>query len=114
MKEKYFKVKGKYKDSIVFVKSGNFWNVFYGDAVIVHYITGYKISNNKLGFPSKVLNHVLSKINSLFIDYILVYELDNIKYYEYGSNSYTFYFDKYMDIYKLEKKMKKYILKLLQ
>ena len=58
MKEKYFKVKGKYKDSIVFVKSGNFWNVFYGDAVIVHYITGYKISNNKLGFPSKVLNHV--------------------------------------------------------
>lgn len=114
MKEKYFKVKVKYKDSIVFVKSGSFWNCFYGDALIVHYITGYKISNNKLGFPSKVLNHVLSKINSLFIDYILVYELDNIKYYEYGSNSYTFYFDKYMDIYKLEKKMKKYILKLLQ
>ena len=114
MKEKYFKVKGKYKDSIVFVKSGNFWNVFYGDAVIVHYITGYKISNNKLGFPSKVLNHVLSKINSLSINYILVYELDNIKCYEYLSNSYTFYFDKYMDIYKLEKKAEKYILKLLQ
>lgn len=91
-----------------------FGTVFLGDAVILHYITGYKISNNKLGFSSKVLNQVLSKINSLSINYILVYELDNIKCYEYLSNSYTFYFDKYMDIYKLEKKVEKYILKLLQ
>ena len=110
MKEKYFKVKGKYKDSIVLVKNGNFWNAFYGDVVIVHYITGYKINNYKVGFPSKVL----SKINSLSVSYILVYELEHIKCYEYESNSYTFYFERLMDIYKLEKKMEKCIIKLLQ
>ncbi len=53
MKEKYFRVKGRYKDYIVFVKSGSFWNVFYGDAFIVHYITGYVFKNNKVGFLLK-------------------------------------------------------------
>ena len=53
MKEKYFRVKGKYKDCIVFVKSGSFWNAFYADALIVHFITGYVVKNNKVGFPLK-------------------------------------------------------------
>ena len=95
MKEKYFRVKGKYKESIVFVKSGSFWNSFYGDALIVHYITGYVFKNNKVGFPSCVLNKVLNKIGSLNISYVLVYELDDLIVYEYTSNSYTFYLDEY-------------------
>ena len=68
MKQKYYVVKGRYKDYLVFVKSGNFWNCFYGDALIVHFITGYVFKNNKVGFPFKVLNHVLSKVNSLSIN----------------------------------------------
>ena len=95
MKEKYFKVKGRYKDYIVFVKSGNFWNAFYGDAVILHYLTGYQLNNNKFGFPSKVLNKVLEKVRALNINYILVYELDDIIVHEYTSNSYIFYLDLY-------------------
>ena len=91
MKEKYFKVKGKYKDSIVLVKSGSFWNCFYGDALIVHFITGYVFKNNKVGFPSKVLN----KIGALNISYVIVYELDDIVVHEYTFNSYTFYLDLY-------------------
>ena len=69
-----------------------------------------KICNNKLGFPNKVLNKVLGKISSLNINYILVYELDDLKCYEYSSNSYIFYFRKYMDLYKLERGMQKYIM----
>ena len=73
-----FRVKGKYKDYIIFVKSGIFWNCFYRDVVIIHFITGYKMTNNKVGFPSKVLHKVLhkvlEKILSLNINYILVYE----------------------------------------
>ena len=95
MKEKYFRVKGKYKDSIVFVKSGNFWNCFYGDALIVHFITGYVFKNNKVGFPSRVLNKVLNRIGALNINYVIVYELDDIVVHEYTSNSYTFYLDLY-------------------
>ena len=95
MKNKYFKVKGKYKDSIVFVKSGSFWNSFYGDALIVHYITGYVFKNSMVGFPSRVLNKVLNKIGALNISYVIVYELDDIVVHEYTSNSYTFYLDLY-------------------
>ena len=93
MKSKYFVVKGRYKDSIVFVKSGNFWNVFYKDALIIHCITGYKVSNNKLGFPIKVLGKVLKVVSSLNMSYVLVYELNDIVIYEYPFNSYTFYLD---------------------
>lgn len=114
MKEEYFRVKSKYKDSIIFVKSGNFWNCFFSDAVILHYITNYKICNNKVGFPNKVLNKTLSKVTALFINYVLVYELDNIKCYKYMSNLYTFYFDKYMDIYKIEREFNNCIIKLLK
>ena len=95
MKNKYFKVKGRYKDYIVFVKSGNFWNCFFGDALIVSNITGYNFKNNKVGFPLKVLNKVLCKIAALNISYVLVYELDDIIVHKYVSNSYTFYFDLY-------------------
>ena len=94
MKEKYIRVKGMYKEYLVFVKSGNFWNVFYADAVILHYVTGYKISNHKLGFPLKVLGKVLSQVSKLNISYVLVYELDDLIVHEYTSNSYTFYLDK--------------------
>ena len=95
MKEKYFKVKCKYKDSIVLVKSGSFSNCFYGDALIVHFITGYVFKNNKIGFPSRVLNKVLNRIGALNISYVIVYELDDIIVHEYTSNSYTFYLDLY-------------------
>ena len=103
MKNKYFRIKGKYKDYIILVKSGNFWNCFFGDAVIIHFITGYKIVNNKVGFPSKVLNKVLNKIGTLNINYILVYELDDIIIHEYTSNSYPFYLHEYLSLYKIKK-----------
>ena len=59
------------------------------------FITGYKIVNNKVGFPSRVLNKVLNRIGALNISYVIVYELDDIIVHEYTSNSYTFYLDLY-------------------
>lgn len=96
MKQKYYVVKGRYKDYIVFVKSGNFWNAFYGDALIIHFLTGYSFTNYHVGFPSKVLN----RVRNLNINFILVYELDDIVKYEYPSNSYTFYLQEYMNLFK--------------
>ena len=100
MKQKYFQVKGRYKDYIVLVKSGNFWHAYYGDALIIHFLTGYNFKNYRVGFPSKVLDKVLNKVRVLNINFILVYELDDIVKYEYPSNSYTFYLDEYMSLYK--------------
>ena len=59
------------------------------------FITGYKIVNNKVGFPSRVLNKVLNRIGALNISYVIVYELDDIIVHEYTSNSYTFYLGLY-------------------
>ena len=67
--------------------------MFYKDALIIHGITGYKVSNNKLGFPIKVLGKVLKVVSSLNMSYVLVYELNDIVIYEYPFNSYTFYLD---------------------
>lgn len=100
MKQKYFIVKGRYKDYIIFVKSGNFWNCFYGDALIIHFLTNYTFKNYHVGFPSKVLDKVLNKVRALNINFILVYELDDIVKYEYPSNSYTFYLQEYMNLFK--------------
>ena len=100
MKQKYFQVKGRYKDYIVLVKSGNFWHAYYGDALIIHFLTGYNFKNYRVGFPSKVLDKVLNKVRVLNINFILVYELDDIVKYEYPSNSYTFYLQEYMNLFK--------------
>ena len=100
MKQKYFQVKGRYKDYIVLVKSGNFWHAYYGDALIIHFLTGYNFKNYRVGFPSKVLDKVLNKVRALNINFILVYELDDIVKYEYPSNSYTFYLQEYMNLFK--------------
>ena len=100
MKQKYFIVKGRYKDYIIFVKSGNFWNCFYGDALIIHFLTGYSFTNYHVGFPSKVLDKVLNRVRALNINFILVYELYDIVKYEYPSNSYTFYLQEYMNLFK--------------
>lgn len=95
MKEKYFKVKGKYKNYIVLVKSESFWNAFYSDVFLIHFIMGCSVKNNRVSFPSKVLSKVLNKVNALNISYVLVYELDNIVKYECVSNLYTFYLYNY-------------------
>ena len=89
MKQKYYVVKGRYKDYLVFVKSGNFWNAFY-----------WNFKNYRVGFPSKVLDKVLNRVRNLNINFVLVYELDDIVKYEYPSNSYTFYLNEYMNFYK--------------
>ena len=107
MKEKYFKVRSVYKDAIIFVKSGHFYNCFFGDAVMIHYLTGYKIVNGKVVFPSKVLSQVLSKVNQLHISYILVYEFDRVIKYIHPSNSYTFYLDQCMKMYQLDRRFRK-------
>ena len=103
MKQKDFRVKGRYKDYIVLVKSGNFWHAYYGDALIIHFLTGYNFKNYRVGFPSKVLDKVLNKVRALNINFILVYELDDIVKYEYPSNSYTFYLNEYLGLYKIKK-----------
>lgn len=98
-----------YKDFLVFIKSGNFGNTFYDDAIILHYVTGYVLNNNKFGFPLKVL----CKVSQLNISYVLVYALNDIRVYEYLPNTYTFYLEQFRNVYDDELKLKKSVSKML-
>lgn len=95
MLEKYYKYKVLYKEYIIIMKYGNFYETIDNDALIMSCIFNYKInklSNTfKVGFPINTLDNVINKLNDLNINYIV---LDGIKK-EFKNNNYNNYiFDK--------------------
>lgn len=54
------RMKRKYPNRLIIVKYGNFYRVFDEDMVLMWYFTRYQVvDNQRLGFPSKVLDDVL-------------------------------------------------------
>ena len=47
------------KENVVIRKSGGFYNVFDDDAIIISYLTGYKITDGRCGFPINSLDKVV-------------------------------------------------------
>ena len=95
MLEKYYKYKVLYKDYIIIMKYGNFYETVDNDALIMSSIFNYKInrlSNTfKVGFPINALDSVIDKLNDKCINYIII---DGIKK-EFKNNNYNNYiFDK--------------------
>ncbi|MGM9850505.1 MAG: hypothetical protein ACI31V_06380 [Bacilli bacterium] len=95
MLEKYYKYKVLYKEYIIIMKYGNFYETIDNDALIMSSIFNYKInklSNTfKVGFSINTLDNVINKLNDLNINYIV---LDGIKK-EFKNNNYNNYiFDK--------------------
>lgn len=102
--EKYYKYKVDYKDYICFLKIGSFYEVLDNDALIINKIFYYKvkiISNTfKVGFPIKMIDNVLDRLEELNINYIVVdnnnikdkYNNENNKYQTYQfDNKYLYY-----------------------
>lgn len=67
------------KDLIELRKSGKFYNTFGDDAIILHYLTGYKIVKEKggVGFPETAYNKIINILEKEEVSYI-VYEKENI------------------------------------
>lgn len=67
------------KELIELRKSGKFYNSFGDDAIILHYLTGYKIVAEKggVGFPETAYNKVINTLEDEEVSYI-VYEKENI------------------------------------
>lgn len=78
MLEKYYKYKMDYREYLVLLKCGNFYEVIDNDAFIMNTIFNYKLkrlSNTfKVGFPVSSLNSILNKLNECRINYIIVNE----------------------------------------
>ena len=98
MLETYCKYRMEYKDFLLFIKMGNFYEVFDKDGLILNKLFGYKIKrikdNIKVGFPISRLDYILKligNINYVVIDNTIVKKkkFNNNKYkdYNYDMNS---------------------------
>ena len=54
---------------IIFRKSGNFYQVFDDDAIILHSLFKYKIKDYRVGFPISSIDKVLEKLKEIHVDY---------------------------------------------
>lgn len=77
LKDNYFELKEKYKNYIIMMKSGTFYNVLGNDCYVFKNIFNYKINRFsdtvKVAFPLNTLNKVVDTFDRLKINYI-VYE----------------------------------------
>ena len=67
LRDRYKKLKKKYPNSVVLIKSGSFYNTYEDDAILIHELLGYRLVNKRVGFP----NYNLYKIN-VIQNYVLV------------------------------------------
>ena len=78
MLEKYYKYKLDYRNYIILIKIGSFYECFDKDAFIINKLFNYKLKriNNsfKLGFPIKTIDKIILKLNELIINYLVVDE----------------------------------------
>ena len=67
------------KDVIELRKSGKFYNCFGDDAIIIHYLLGYKYVPAKggVGFPESAYNKVINNMEDAEVSYI-VYDNNNV------------------------------------
>lgn len=76
MLEEYYRNKIKYKEFIIMIKFGNFYEIFDKDAVIASNILNYKLSKIsdtvKCGFPISSLDKVLKMLKDKQINYVVI------------------------------------------
>lgn len=104
MIEKYYKYKLDYRDYLIFIKCGSFYECIDNDAFIINKLFNYKIKklsrNFKVGFPIRSFEIVLDKICDKKINYIVVddgisekKEFDNNNYSRYVFDEKEIYFN---------------------
>ncbi len=72
-------LKEEYKDVVIFMRYGNFYRVFDDDCYIVSGLFGYRIYDNKTGFPISEYNKVKEVLDKNNISYIFYNICESIK-----------------------------------
>ena len=95
MIEKYYKYKMNYREYIIFIKSGIFYECIANDALIINSLFNYKIkaigNTVKVGFPIKNIDSVINKLENNSINYIIVADDKISKKFETDENNYSEY-----------------------
>ena len=90
-------LKEEYKDVVIFMKYGNFYRVFDNDCYVIGGLLGYRIYNNKTGFPISEYDKVKEVLDRNNISYIFynIYEcIKELNNYDLVLNYYKNYFYK--------------------
>lgn len=73
--------------NVVIRKAGGFYNVFDDDAIIVGYLTGYKVVNGRCGFPVNSLGKVTNILCDNKVDYSVRENMTDIETKKYKKNN---------------------------
>lgn len=73
--------------SVVIRKSGGFYYTFDDDAIIISYLTGYKVSGDRCGFPLNSLSKVTNLLEDNSINYIVREKMDEVDRKDFKKNN---------------------------
>ena len=73
--------------SVVIRRSGGFYYVFDDDAMIISYLTGYKVSGDRCGFPLNSLSKVTNLLEDNSINYIVREKMEEVDKREFKKNN---------------------------
>lgn len=95
MLEIYYKYRDEYQDCLIFIKSGNFYEVFDNDSLILNDIFYYKVKRIKdtikSGFPISKFDYIVKLIGN--INYVVIENgniVDKKIFKDNKYNNYTF------------------------
>lgn len=92
----YYNYKLKYKEYIVLLKSGIFYECFNDNIGIIYSLFHYKIKNNGsnyvVGFPNNSLSKICNILENNNINYIIVDKDNIIDKYKSKNNNYSKYY----------------------
>ena len=89
-KELYLKIKEKYVNFVCMVKCGSFYRSYGEDAYILWKFFKYKVVDDKVGFPSSVVDNVLKILKGNFINAVVV-DGEEFNEYKFVNNKYNVY-----------------------
>ena len=89
IKEKYEKLKSENVDSLILIKSGNFYVTFNDDAQIMNLLFKYKIVKNRVGFPLNIIDKIIVDLKIGELNYIIFNSEDDIKTKKFKKNAYN-------------------------
>lgn len=96
------------KNNVDIFKNGGFYSVYNNDTYIFYYLFGYKIIDNRVGFPLSAYDKVINKLVELKIDYENK-SLDVCKKFK-KLNKYNYFLEKGKSKYSLNFRLNKTLL----
>lgn len=101
------------KSSVVIRRNGGFYYAFDNDALVISYLTGYKVSSGRCGFPLNSLNKVTNLLEESKVNYIVKENMKEIESKNYKKNNkYNKVLDKGKKKYNIDYKINSIIEKL--